>query len=649
MKVIIRILSILSFLGLMSGYGHAAALLNNSGATSEDSLSVVVMSLDSLGNPTTADSFFVAVFKSGANLVVFSDSGTTAMTGLDTVTTGGGLTHYYYHRAVADIDGGGATGLYSGVITAKRNSGPLLTANRFSFQIIKDDFSSILDSLYAIIDTLQNHANWTIVPADTNLNGDTLAVTGTNQVLRLRGLHVKGTSAGDTAVIFQGNTTGPGFVIGGGTSGNGLEVLGGTVSGHGMYVAARAGNSNGIQTVGFGDGDGMAFVAGATGNGIYAVGGSTSGDGARIIAQAGNGFGFRVEGQGSGSGISAVGGSSGSGIEASGQGGGHGIDATGGATSGHGAYFNTTASVAGFKTLGGTGASGTQFVGGSGIGGYGAEFIGSGGIFGRGLILFGGAANLTIEDTTYDGRKLGLMPDEWSATDSTGFQGQASGLTAATIWNYATKTITGGLIDSNLTEQGGIAGGNLSLLIYTIDTSGVDDTLDGVFVTIQNESGVVKSALLTNSSGMANEIVTSGNWKLLASSHGYAFPDTQVSVSTNDTVAVLGYDLVVPPPSSGSVCRVFGYLYDLNQQPQPGVKISAHLPSGVSRLGSTIVSPVSVATLSDSVGYFFLDLIPSDSLNPVGSVYEFTISRKDGTILRKRLAVPAQPTWQLSW
>ena len=58
------------------------SIVNNSGSSSEDSLCVPVLSLDSLGNPTSADSFFVVVFKSSANGVIFSDSGTTAMIGL---------------------------------------------------------------------------------------------------------------------------------------------------------------------------------------------------------------------------------------------------------------------------------------------------------------------------------------------------------------------------------------------------------------------------------------------------------------------------------------------------------------------------------------------------------------------------------------
>ena len=42
-----------------------------------------------------------------------------------------------------------------------------------------------------------------------------------------------------------------------------------------------------------------------------------------------------------------------------------------------------------------------------------------------------------------------------------------------------------------------------------------------------------------------------------------------------------------------------------------------------------------LSTLTDSAGYFYLDLIPSDSLTPSGQLYEFTISRSDGTVLRR--------------
>ena len=104
---------------------HAGAQIVNNSATaetSEDSVTVTVLALDSLGNPSAADSFYIAVFSGGsANTPVFADSGDVSLTGLDTATLGG-ATCYYFSRKASDIDGDGAPGVYSGVILARNTS-----------------------------------------------------------------------------------------------------------------------------------------------------------------------------------------------------------------------------------------------------------------------------------------------------------------------------------------------------------------------------------------------------------------------------------------------------------------------------------------------------------------------------------------------
>ncbi len=142
-----------------------AQIVNNSntGETSEDSLTVSALALDSIGNPASADSFYVLVFGGGnSNSVVFADSGTSSMTGLDSVITGG-VTFYYYSRKTADIDGAGSPGYYSGLIIAKATTTNLSTVTRFSFQIVSWELDNLGDSVglaavhaKAIHDTLDN-------------------------------------------------------------------------------------------------------------------------------------------------------------------------------------------------------------------------------------------------------------------------------------------------------------------------------------------------------------------------------------------------------------------------------------------------------------------------------------------------------------
>jgi hypothetical protein len=125
--------------------GVQAQIVNNSGTSSEDSITMFVNSLDSAGNMTPADSFYVRVFKSNANAVIFSDSGTCANMGrLDSAS---GKSHYYFHAAVADIDGAGDIGTYVLLVIARKTTGAsLYTPNQTQFQITAKEFSDALDS-----------------------------------------------------------------------------------------------------------------------------------------------------------------------------------------------------------------------------------------------------------------------------------------------------------------------------------------------------------------------------------------------------------------------------------------------------------------------------------------------------------------------
>ena len=111
---------------------------------------------------------------------------------------------------------------------------------------------------------------------------------------------------------------------------------------------------------------------------------------------------------------------------------------------------------------------------------------------------------------------------------------------------------------------------------------------------------------------------------------------------------VRGYQFDPGTPSSPGLCRVFGYLFTSEGVAESGARISAWLPSGVTRLENLIISPTPVSATTDEYGYFYLDLIPSSLLNGEPK-YEITINRTDGTILRKRLTVPDTAQWQLAW
>ena len=94
---------------------------------------------------------------------------------------------------------------------------------------------------------------------------------------------------------------------------------------------------------------------------------------------------------------------------------------------------------------------------------------------------------------------------------------------------------------------------------------------------------------------------------------------------------------------------MYGYLYDIEGNPESDARVVSWLPAGVMRLGLTIVSPFQVSTETDENGYFYMDLIPNADLSPATCKYEITITLSDGTVLRERVIVPDAATWQLTW
>ena len=141
-----------------------------------------------------------------------------------------------------------------------------------------------------------------------------------------------------------------------------------------------------------------------------------------------------------------------------------------------------------------------------------------------------------------------------------------------------------------------------------------------------------------------------GNYLITANSAGYLFSafDT-ITVSGAGEDSLVGYSFDPGQPSQPNLCRAYAYLYNINGNPESQATIMASLPGGVARSGQNIISPFKVSTTSDSLGYFYLDLIPTDSLNPSGQLYEITIAKKDGTIMRQRISIPSTTNWQISW
>lgn len=258
---------------------------------------------------------------------------------------------------------------------------------------------------------------------------------------------------------------------------------------------------------------------------------------------------------------------------------------------------------------------------------------------------------ITANAHNADGEALAVRPESWTANDSIAYQGDAAGLGADDIWNYDGRTIEGGWVDSNKTETGSPMGDGMYAHTFVVIDTAALCPVPGVRVAVRSpDQTALVAAGITDASGKAAFNLDAGSFLIVVQAPGYIF-------MAYDTVAVDGpgcdslYCHRFDPgrPAEPDLCRVFGYLYDIAANPQEGAEIRARLNVGARRYDGSVVSPLVKLTQSDSLGYFYLDLIPSSLLVPDSPHYEISITLADGTILRENVLVPNQDAWQLTW
>ncbi len=175
--------------------------------------------------------------------------------------------------------------------------------------------------------------------------------------------------------------------------------------------------------------------------------------------------------------------------------------------------------------------------------------------------------------------------------------------------------------------------------------------LSGVALSIYNLSQTsLKAAVSSDIDGHGDVNLDADTHIVVATAPGYSFPpyDTIVIAgSQSDTV----YGVYFQPgfPSLPELCRVWGFVFDVRGYPLAGGQVTAYLPSGAARVNTIILTPTAVSTVIDSTGYFYLDLFPSALLQPTGTPYEFSITQDNGSVLRRRVVVPTNTAWQLTW
>ncbi len=262
-----------------------------------------------------------------------------------------------------------------------------------------------------------------------------------------------------------------------------------------------------------------------------------------------------------------------------------------------------------------------------------------------------------IDDDLSD--RLALIDDsvlvKGGAVDSNRTElGGDSSATARWVWNspQSNHTLSGTFGKYLDTEVSGVSSGSGA---YSVTIQAVDSTIGmAVPYALIGVRSIDQSSLIavgkTDSRGQASFNLDADSFMVTATAPGFIFESYDTVVVSGPATDTLYCDQFDPgAPSFPTLCRVYGHLFTAGGAPEENASISARLPAGVVRFGLTVISPTAVNSTSDSTGYFYLDLVPSDSLTPAGTKYEFTINRSDGTILRQRLAVPDSSSWRLTW
>jgi len=639
------ILSIFIMILLLFSFAHAQIYL-----TASDGITISGRTLDSSGFYITPDSVRIIIYRDGIEehdaWYNSSDAQCSAVNDMLVFTD-----------AFGDIDDNAGDGLYEVMAGFFKDDGDLycwktiwvylgvdmgeLMAINDSIEAWDDDIAKISE----ILDSLRNQDNWV-----GNIRYDY-----SDSVLELAGIKVIATATDSDAVVFIGDGGGRGLEITGGNTGSGMFVTSGSgaSSAYGIYAGAYGNGSVGFQSSGLsGNSHGFRATRYGTGNDFY-----LSGDG-KIRGS--------IDSIGSG-GIDAI----------------WNEDTTGHYTPPHMGYMASQTGASGADTT----AIKTMIENNPGL--------------------------VIIEDTLADGEEVAIMPDDWTQADSNAYQGSASGLDSnkvAQVFNsfgwssdsslhltyleikdstdsaiVLVTNIGGGDaiqvnalgsgdgIDINAVGgddiEGNIAGtidsvnylkdgisccsgaGAKSFTIYIADTTGGDTVfLSGVVVSVYSISCDLQASMKTDSYGKAVYATDLDSLLLIANKFNYyCNPDTIVVAETGYTDTGFVYRGSIPTSGSPDLCRLYGHIYDISGNPDGNAVITAWLPAGVSRLDSSIISPFHVETITDSSGYFYLDLIPNDNLIPDTTKYEITIIRTDGTLLRERVTVPDEENWLLTW
>ena len=199
----------------------------------------------------------------------------------------------------------------------------------------------------------------------------------------------------------------------------------------------------------------------------------------------------------------------------------------------------------------------------------------------------------------------------------------------------------------------GTGTGAHSVTIYAIDTSGTDDSILDVGITVNSIADVFDGSGKTNSNGYEIFTLPADSMVYLGRKAGYTWLTDTVVVSGDATVTLYGYNVVIDPPDDPNLCRVHGWARIPSGS--TGRKMNVYLTvegdeAVHNYCDSTFFIKQPKTTSTDADGYFYFDVYPSKCLlTNDGDSLKYNVVARLGTYESKKVSfyVPDAETYEI--
>ncbi len=194
--------------------------------------------------------------------------------------------------------------------------------------------------------------------------------------------------------------------------------------------------------------------------------------------------------------------------------------------------------------------------------------------------------------------------------------------------------------------------GAYACTLHVIETDS-HSAIQGAFLRVLNSAESATAAFGTSDpEGRVIFSLDNHNYRVYSYLTGYNSNQIPATVEVtpagaNDTIWMERFQPGIAP--SPAMCRVYGYVSGLDGRGIEGAVVTARIQKSPLLLEGVVISPFAVTTSTDTSGYWYLDLVPNDKLDPDDTKYDLTFHYPSGTILRKQVAVPSLSSYWFRW